>query len=109
MLTNVYVDGFNLYYGCLKGSPHKWLDLERLCCQLLASHNQIKRIRYFTARINSRPDDPQGPARQDAYLRALGYAADGDRSPRALPDHHDAHAPGAATRVWAEDGRGDQN
>lgn len=72
MLTNVYVDGFNLYYGCLKGSPHKWLDLERLCSQLLASHNQVKRIRYFTARISARPDDPQGPARQDAYRRALG-------------------------------------
>ena len=24
--TRVYVDGYNLYYGCLKGSPHKWLD-----------------------------------------------------------------------------------
>jgi len=23
----VYVDGFNLFYGCLKGTPHKWLDL----------------------------------------------------------------------------------
>ena len=28
--TNVYVDGFNLYYGCLKGTPHKWLDLDAL-------------------------------------------------------------------------------
>lgn len=25
--TNVYIDGFNLYYGALKGSPYKWLDL----------------------------------------------------------------------------------
>ena len=24
MVTNVYVDGFNLYYGCLKGSPYVW-------------------------------------------------------------------------------------
>ncbi len=24
--TAVYVDGFNLYYGCLKGTPHKWLN-----------------------------------------------------------------------------------
>lgn len=24
--TRVYIDGFNLYYGCLKGSPYKWLD-----------------------------------------------------------------------------------
>src|SRR5207247_5132392 len=32
-------------------------------------HSQ--RIRYFTARISARATDPQGPARQDAYLRAL--------------------------------------
>ena len=24
--TRVYVDGYNLYYGCLKGTRHKWLD-----------------------------------------------------------------------------------
>ena len=24
-----YLDGFNLYYGMLKGSPYKWLDLEK--------------------------------------------------------------------------------
>jgi len=23
MKTNVYIDGFNLYYGCLKGTPHR--------------------------------------------------------------------------------------
>ena len=27
MRTFVYVDGFNLYYGVLKGTPWKWLDL----------------------------------------------------------------------------------
>jgi len=70
MLTNVYVDGFNLYYGCIKGSPYKWLDLEALCTRLLP-RNQINRIRYFTARVSARANDPQGPARQDAYLRAL--------------------------------------
>ncbi len=70
MLTNVYVDGFNLYYGCLKGTPHKWLDLEALCSRLLPQ-NQIKRIRYFTARISARPGDVHGPVHQDAYLRAL--------------------------------------
>ena len=29
MRTNVYVDAFNLYYGCLKGTPYRWLDLRR--------------------------------------------------------------------------------
>ncbi len=28
--TRIYVDGYNLYYGCLKGSQFKWLDLVTL-------------------------------------------------------------------------------
>jgi NYN domain len=67
---NVYVDGFNLYYGCLKGTSYKWLDLEALCALLLPNYD-VKRIRYFTARISGRPDQPDSPIRQDAYLRAL--------------------------------------
>ena len=70
MKTNVYVDGFNLYYGCLKGTPYRWLDLAQLCQVLLPSH-QIHRIRYFTALVQARSDDPQRPQRQQTYLRAL--------------------------------------
>ena len=33
--TRVYVDGFNLYYGALKGTPFKWLDPVRLAAHLL--------------------------------------------------------------------------
>src|SRR3712207_129837 len=69
MATNVYVDGFNLYYGCLRGSPYKWLDLGALVGRLLPG-DEIRRIRYFTARIAVR-DDPQSPVRQQMYLRAL--------------------------------------
>lgn len=68
--TVVYVDGFNLYYGCLKNTPYKWLDLSRLCALLLPGHD-IARIKYFTAEIHSRPGDPDGPIRQSIYLRAL--------------------------------------
>ena len=71
VVTNVYIDGFNLYYGCLKGTPLKWLDLEALCARLLPG-NEIKRIRYFTALVSAREDKPQGPVRQHTYLRALG-------------------------------------
>lgn len=70
MRTNVYVDGFNLYYGSLRGTPHKWLDLEQLCQKLLPNNN-IHRIRYFTARIIAKPTDVQAPTRQAAYLRAI--------------------------------------
>jgi uncharacterized LabA/DUF88 family protein len=68
--VNVYIDGFNLYYGCLKGTPYRWLDLGALCRKLFPA-NRINRIRYFTSRISARPDTPDGPAHQDAYLRAL--------------------------------------
>lgn len=68
--TNVYVDGFNLYYGCLKGTPYKWLDLSKLCDTLLKG-NAINRIRYFTARVRARPGDPNQQQRQQACIRAL--------------------------------------
>ena len=70
MKTNVYVDGFNLYYGAVRETPYKWLDLGELC-RLLLPQNQINRIRYFTALVESRPYDPQQPQRQQTYLRAL--------------------------------------
>jgi hypothetical protein len=69
MSANVYVDGFNLYYGCLRHTAHKWLDLDALCRTLLPSYD-IHRIRYFTARVSGRTD-PGTPVRQGAYLRAL--------------------------------------
>jgi len=27
--TVIYIDGFNLYYGALRGTPYKWLDIEK--------------------------------------------------------------------------------
>ncbi len=70
MKTNVYVDGFSLYYGCVKGTPYHWLDLAALCRVSLPS-NTIHRIRYFTARVQDRPDDPGQAQRQQIYIRAL--------------------------------------
>ena len=70
MKTVVYIDGFNLYYGAVKGTPYKWLNVSRLC-QLLLPRNQIIQIKYFTALVKSRPYDPNQPKRQQLYLRAL--------------------------------------
>jgi len=70
MMTNVYIDGFNLYYRCVKGTPYKWLNLLTLC-QLTFPNYSITRIRYFTARIKPRPEDPQQSHRQAVYIRAL--------------------------------------
>ena len=73
--TYVYVDGFNLYYGAVKDTPYKWLNIRRLCDLLIPAHS-IARIKYFTARVSARKDDPDKPTRQQIYLRAL----------RTLPD-----------------------
>ncbi len=70
MKTIVYVDGFNLYYGALKGTPYKWLNLFQMC-QLLLPKNQFISIKYFTATVTARPSDPDQPNRQQLYLRAL--------------------------------------
>lgn len=35
--VGVYIDGFNLYYGSLKGTPYKWLDPYALACALMPS------------------------------------------------------------------------
>ena len=70
MRTNFYVDAFNLYYGCLKNTAYKWLNLEHFC-QLSFPADRVHRIRYCTALVKARPTDPQQPIRQQTYLRAL--------------------------------------
>ncbi|NDI84610.1 antitoxin Xre/MbcA/ParS toxin-binding domain-containing protein [Undibacterium crateris] len=62
--TRVYIDGFNLYYGCLKGSPYKWLDLLSLFEKQILPSILVKKdnqpcqmellplaIKFFTAKI----------------------------------------------------------
>ena len=66
----VYVDGFNFYYGAVKGTPYKWLDIFKMV-QLLLPKNQVLKIKYFTAKVQSRPRDPDQPIRQQIYFRAL--------------------------------------
>ena len=73
--TNVYVDGLNLYYRALRGTAYRWLDIGMLARLLLPQH-QIGRIRYFTAIVTNRPDDPTQAQRQQAYLRALQTVPD---------------------------------
>jgi uncharacterized LabA/DUF88 family protein len=68
--ANVYVDGFNLYYGCLRGTSYKWLNLEALAQKLLVGH-EIGRIRYCTARVKDRPGESGQAERQQLYLRAI--------------------------------------
>jgi len=62
----VYVDGFNLYYGSVKGTPYRWLDLEALADMMLPQHD-VSAVKYFTAIV----DDPQGSVRQQLYIQAI--------------------------------------
>ena len=72
--TYVYIDGFNLYYGALRKTKYKWLDLEKFCQALLPNDN-IASIKYFTAKVSGLPRDPGEPIRQQLYLRAIQTSA----------------------------------
>ncbi len=70
MITNLYIDGFNLYYRALKDTPFRWLDLWKLA-ESLFHQDYIHRVCYFTARLDVRPGNPGQAQRQLIYLRAL--------------------------------------
>ncbi len=70
METNVYVDGFNLYYGAVRGTAYKWLDIRRLC-ELSFPKNHICEIHYCTAIVKDPPWDPGKSTRQQMFIRAL--------------------------------------
>lgn len=77
MKTNFYVDGYNLYYGCLKHSDYKWLDLKSLLVDKIlhtqCPHAELCTIKFFTAdvkaKIASRGQNAQ--ISQHQYHRAL--------------------------------------
>ena len=69
--TIAYIDGLNLYYGALKDRPAlKWLNPMAMIEQLFPQVG-IKLIRYFSALTIRTLFDPDAPARQAVYLRAL--------------------------------------
>lgn len=70
MRTWVYVDGFNLYYGAVKGTSFKWLNPVELARLVVPATLNIERLKYFTARVSGAAD-PDAPRRQHAYLSAL--------------------------------------
>lgn len=77
MRTNIYVDGYNLFYGCLKHSTDKWLDLKQLLFAHVI-HEQtpnatLGQIKYYTADIKSKVASRGEMSRQaqEHYHRAL--------------------------------------
>ena len=64
MRTNAYIDGFNLYYGALKGTAFKCLDLGMLIRLVLVHKHDIACIKYFTAKVKVSETDPDQRERQ---------------------------------------------
>ena len=50
-----YIDGFNLYYRAVKGTPYKWLNLRQMC-EMLFPEYIVERIKYFTAPVSGKED-----------------------------------------------------
>ncbi|HNG61997.1 MAG TPA: NYN domain-containing protein, partial [Cellvibrionaceae bacterium] len=76
MKTICYVDGYNLYYGCLKNTAFKWLDLHALLTRILHVQNpttEIVAIKFFTAPVITKfaTHGDLAQASQQQYHRAL--------------------------------------
>lgn len=85
MRVNIYIDGFNLYYGLYTYNPrdpdwvkeevrknrcYKWLDLYAMFSEILPKNNRIQVIKYFTAFVDGHRE-PSKPIRQQAYIHAI--------------------------------------
>ena len=75
--TTIYIDGYNLYYSRLKGTPYKWLDIAALFRdRILLPQDpgaEVVVIKYFTAPVKAsyaRHGEASSQA-QTQYLRAL--------------------------------------
>ena len=109
--TRVYIDGYNLYYGCLRNSADKWLDvralIERILPSILFEQNgeparfafQAPAVKYFTASILTafaRSDD--SVSCQYHYHTALCAHLGG--ALEIIKGYHDAKP--ARAHVWQE-------
>lgn len=108
MKTRIYIDGYNLYFGCLKGTPYKWLDPVSLSSQLIERSGVPESklaelaVKFFTAEISEKAaSDSSSLKDQRAYHLALhnhchsrlevirgSYAIDKAKFPRVEEDRN---------------------
>ncbi|MEI8366724.1 MAG: NYN domain-containing protein, partial [Parachlamydiaceae bacterium] len=75
--TIIYIDGYNLYYSRLKGTPYKWLDIVALFRERILLPQdpdaEVVRIKYFTAPVKASyaRHGIDSTSAQAQYLRAL--------------------------------------
>ncbi|MBS0466227.1 MAG: NYN domain-containing protein, partial [Proteobacteria bacterium] len=74
--TVIYIDGYNLYYSRLKGTPYKWLDIAALFRDRIVLQQdpgaEVATIKYFTAPVKA------------------SYARHGEASVQAQTQYHRA-------------------
>lgn len=68
--VNVYVDGFNLYFGLIAAQYHnyKWLDIRGMSENLLINNQQLCEVKYFTSYVRNNQEKEK---RQKTYLEAI--------------------------------------
>lgn len=115
--TTIYIDGYNLYYSRLKGTPYKWLDIAALfrdCILKPQNPNaQVLAIKYFTSPVKASyaMHGTASVQAQTQYLRAL-QARESDLiqiiqgfhifEPTLLPTHKEGVTPSKnrVSPVW---------
>jgi uncharacterized LabA/DUF88 family protein len=86
----LYVDGLNLYYGALRGTPLRWLDPVALTAQLFPGF-EITKAKYFSAKVVDAVGREGQSVRQMLYWRAL----------RTLPTLEIVEGKFRIRKVWA--------
>lgn len=76
MRTAFFIDGYNLFYGLLAGTPYKWLDVARLLSEILRVQDPSSApasFYYYTSDVIPRlaSQGIKSKEAQDTYIRAL--------------------------------------
>lgn len=90
--TAVYIDGYNFYYGRLRGSPHKWLDVVMLFEHIITIQDpssSVDTVNFFTAHALAKfaTHGQASTEAQQAYHRALQH-----RHPTRLQITYGSHS-----------------
>lgn len=75
MKTTLYIDGYNLYYGLVKNTPYKWLDLVKLLTPIAKENTpdlEIVAVKYFTSPVKT------------------SFSTHGNQSDKSQSDYHKA-------------------
>ena len=76
MKTIIYIDGYNLYYGAIHGSPYKWLDFVKLFRSICHQQNpasDIVSVKFFTSPVKAKisTHGAKSVSSQNNYHKAL--------------------------------------